>query len=68
MSLHGATGGDIEPSVSPPVLPQVWTHVATWGPGTVYHNGKMVWKGSTHLMVSGQVRDPVTGEIDFKGP
>lgn len=68
VNLHGATGGDIDPKLSPPVLPKVWTYVATWGPGTVYHNGKLAWKGPTHLMVTEEVRDPVTGKVDYKGP
>ncbi len=68
VNLHGATGGDIDPKLSPPVIPQVWTYVATWGPGVVYHNGKLAWKGPTHLMVTEEVRDPVTGKVDYKGP
>lgn len=68
VNLHGATGGDVDPKMSPPVLPQVWTYVATWGPGTVWHNGKKVWMGPTHLMVTEEVRDPETGKVDFKGP
>ncbi len=66
--LHGATGGDVDKKLSPPVLPQVWTYVATWGPGRAYHNGKLVWTGPTHLMVTEQVRDPETGKVDYKGP
>ena len=68
VKLHGATGGDIDPKLSPPVLPEVWTYVATWGPGTAYRNGELVWTGPTHLMVTEQVRDPVTGKVDYKGP
>lgn len=68
VNLHGATGGDVDPELSPPVLPQVWTYVATWGPATVYHDGKLAWKGPTHLMVTEEVRDPVTGMVDYKGP
>ncbi|MFQ5465872.1 MAG: hypothetical protein ACE5EI_08090 [Thermodesulfobacteriota bacterium] len=68
VNLHGATGGDVDAKLSPPVLPQVWTYVATWGPATVYHNGKLVWKGPAHLMVTEEVRDPVTGKVDYKGP
>jgi len=33
VNLNGATGGDIDPKMSPPLLPQVWTYLATWGPG-----------------------------------
>ena len=68
VNLHGATGGDIDPKLSPPVIPQVWTYVATWGPAAVYHNGKLAWKGPAHLMVTEEVRDPHTGKVDFKGP
>lgn len=68
VNLHGATGGDISPKMSPPVLPQVWTYVATWGPAKVYHNGKLAWMGPAHLMVTEEVRDPETGKVDFKGP
>jgi len=68
VNLHGATGGDIAAKMSPPVLPQVWTYVATWGPARVYHNGKLAWKGPSHLMVTEEVRDPATGKVDFKGP
>lgn len=68
VKLHGATGGDIDPKLSPPVLPEVWTYVATWGPGEAYHNGVLVWDGPTHLMVTEQVRDPVTGKVDYQGP
>jgi len=68
VNLHGATGGDIDPKMSPPVLPQVWTYVATWGPAAVFHNGKLAWKGAGHLMVTEEVRDPATGKVDFKGP
>jgi len=66
--LHGATGGDVDASMSPPVLPKVWTYVATWGPAKVFHNGKLAWMGPGHLMVTEEVRDPVTGKVDFKGP
>lgn len=66
--LHGATGGDVDASMSPPVLPKIWTYVATWGPAVVWHNGKLAWKGVGHLMVTEEVRDPVTGKVDFKGP
>lgn len=68
VALHGATGGDIDPDLSPPVLPEVWTYVATWGPAEAYHNGRLAWKGPTHLMVTEEVRDPATGRVDFKGP
>ncbi len=68
VNLHGATGGDVDPMMSPPVLPQVWTYVATWGPAAVYHNGKLAWKGPAHLMITEEVRDPATGRVDFKGP
>lgn len=68
VNLHGATGGDVDPKMSPPVLPQVWTYVATWGPAAVFHNGQLAWKGMAHLMVTEEVRDPVTGKVDFKGP
>lgn len=68
VNLHGATGGDIVTSLSPPVLPQVWTYVATWGPGKAYLNGKLIWTGPTHLMVTEEVRDPVTGKVDYRGP
>jgi hypothetical protein len=68
VNLHGATGGDVDPEFSPPVLPQLWSYVATWGPGTVWHNGKEVWTGPTHLMVTEEVRDPETGKVDYKGP
>ncbi len=68
VNLHGATGGDVAVKLSPPVLPQVWTYVATWGPARVYHNGKLAWKGPAHLMVTEEVRDPKTGKVDFKGP
>jgi len=66
--LHGASGGDVDSELSPPVLPKVWTYVATWGPGTVYHNGKLAWKGPVHLMVTEEVRDPETSRIDYRGP
>lgn len=66
--LHGATGGDIDPELSPPVLPQIWTYVGTWGPAKAYHNGELAWTGPTHLMVTEQVRDPETGKVDYKGP
>ncbi len=68
VNLHGAKGGDIDPKLSPPVLPQVWTYVATWGAGEVYRNGKLAWKGPIHLMVTEEVRDPVTGKVDYRGP
>jgi len=68
VNLHGATGGDVNMSMSPPVIPQVWTYVATWGPAKVYHNGKLAWMGPAHLMVTEEVRDPATGKVDFKGP
>ncbi len=68
VNLHGATGGDVDVKLSPPVLPQVWTYVATWGPAKVYHNGKLAWTGPAHLMVTEEVRDPATGKVDFKGP
>lgn len=66
--LHGATGGDVDPSMSPPVLPKVWTYLATWGPAQVWHNGKFAWMGPAHLMVTEEVRNPETGVVDFKGP
>ncbi len=68
VNLHGATGGDVDPELSPPVLPQIWTYVATWGPATVWHNGEKVWTGPTHLMVTEEVRDAATGRVDYKGP
>ena len=68
VNLHGATGGDVDPKMSPPVLPQVWAYVATWGPAKVFHNGKLAWMGPAHLMVTDEVRDPKTGKVDFKGP
>lgn len=68
VNLHGATGGDVPAKLSPPVLPKVWTYVATWGPAKVYHNGKLAWMGPSHLMVTEEVRDPETGKVDFKGP
>lgn len=68
VNLHGATGGDVDPKLSPPVLPQVWTYVATWGPAKVFHNGQLAWMGPAHLMVTEEVRDPKTGKVDFKGP
>lgn len=68
VNLHGATGGDVDPKMSPPVLPQVWTYAATWGPAKVFHNGKLAWKGPAHLMVTEEVRNPKTGKVDFKGP
>ena len=68
VNLHGATGGDIDPKMSPPLLPQVWTYLATWGPGKVFHNGKVAWMGPTHLMFTEQVRNSKTGKVDFKGP
>ena len=68
VNLHGATGGDIDPKMSPPLLPQVWTYLATWGPGKVLHNGEVAWMGPTHLMFTEQVRDNKTGKVDFKGP
>ncbi|RMD87499.1 MAG: hypothetical protein D6808_01315 [Candidatus Dadabacteria bacterium] len=68
VNLHGATGGDVDPKMSPPVLPKVWTYAATWGPAKVYHNGKLAWMGPAHLMVTEEVRNPRTGKVDFKGP
>jgi len=68
VNLHGATGGDIDPKMSPPVLPQVWTYLATWGPGQAFHNGELAWMGPTHLMFTEQVRDSKTGKVDYKGP
>jgi len=68
VNLHGATGGDVDPALSPPVLPQVWTYLATWGPAKVWHNGQLAWSGPSHLMVTEEVRDPETGVVDFKGP
>jgi len=68
VNLHGASGGDVDPSMSPPVLPQVWTYLATWGPAKVFHNGKLAWMGPAHLMVTEEVRDPANGKVDFKGP
>lgn len=68
VNLHGATGGDVDPKMSPPILPQVWTYVATWGPARVFHNGELAWMGPAHLMVTEEVRDPETGKVDFKGP
>jgi len=66
--LHGATGGDVNVALSPPVIPKVWTYVATWGPAKVFHNGKLAWMGPSHLMVTEEVRNPKTGAVDFKGP
>ncbi len=68
VNLHGATGGDVDPKLSPPVLPQVWTYAATWGPAAVFHNGKLAWKGPAHLMVTEEVRNPTNGKVDYKGP
>jgi len=68
VNLHGATGGDVDPKMSPPVLPQIWTYLATWGPAKVFHNGELAWMGPTHLMFTEQVRDEKTGKVDFKGP
>mgnify|MGYP000666335736 CR=1 FL=1 len=68
VNLHGASGGDVDKALSPPVLPTVWTYVATWGPAAAYHNGELAWKGPAHLMVTEEVRDPETGKVDFKGP
>ena len=68
VNLHGATGGDIDPAMSPPVLPQVWTYLATWGPGQAFHNGKLAWTGPTHLMFTEQVRNSENGKVDYKGP
>jgi len=68
VNLHGATGGDVDRKMSPPVLPQTWNYVATWGPAKVFHNGRLAWKGPAHLMVTEEVRDPGSGKVDFKGP
>jgi len=68
VNLHGATGGDVNPKMSPPVLPQLWAYVATWGPAKVFHNGNLAWIGPAHLMVTDEVRNPETGKVDFMGP
>jgi len=68
VNLHGATGGDVDPKMSPPVLPEIWTYLATWGPAKAFHNGKLAWMGPAHLMFTEQVRDEKTGKVDFKGP
>ena len=57
VNLHGATGGDVDPAMSPPLLPQVWTYLATWGPGQTFLNGKLAWMGPTHMMFTEQVRN-----------
>jgi hypothetical protein len=68
VALHGRTGGDVQKEFSPPLLPEVWTYVATWGPGTAWLDGVKQWTGPTHLMITEEVRDPVTKKVDFKGP
>lgn len=68
VNLHGATGGDVDVALSPPLLPQVWTYLATWGPAQTFHNGKLAWTGPTHLMFTEQVRNSQDGKVDFKGP
>ena len=68
VNLHGATGGDVDPELSPPLLPQVWTYLATWGPGQAFLNGELAWMGPTHMMFTEQVRNAEDGKVDFKGP
>jgi hypothetical protein len=61
--LHGDSG------TGPPVLPKVWTYLATWGKADVWFNGKFVaddWP--THLMWTEGARDDFTHKVDFKGP
>ena len=61
--LHGNTG------TGPPVLPKLWTYLATWGMADVWLNGKFIandWPA--HLMWAESARDDFTHKVDFKGP
>ncbi len=61
--LHGNSG------TGPPVLPKVWTYLATWGKADVWLNGKFIaddWPA--HLMWTEGARDDHTSKVDFKGP
>lgn len=61
--LHGNTG------TGPAVLPKVFTYVATWGPTTVWKNGRILYENIPgHMMLTESVRDEVTHKVDFKGP
>lgn len=54
---HGNTGA------GPPVLPTVFTYVATWGPADVSKNGQKVGTFDAHMMVTDGVRDPISGKV-----
>lgn len=61
--LHGNTG------TGPPVLPKIWTYLATWGKADVWLDGKFIaddWPA--HLMWTEGARDDFTHKVDFKGP
>ena len=63
VELHGDSG------MGPAVLPKVFTYVATWGPTTVWKNGKVLYENIPgHLMLTESVRDEFTHKVDFKGP
>lgn len=54
---HGNTGG------GPPVLPTLFTYVATWGPADVFKNGQKTGTFGAHMMLTDGVRDPISGKV-----
>jgi hypothetical protein len=54
---HGNT------NAGPPVLPTVFTYVATWGPGELWKNGENLGIFGGHMMLTDGVRDPISGKV-----
>lgn len=54
---HGNT------NAGPPVLPTVFTYVATWGPGELWKNGESLGTFGGHMMLTDGVRDPISGKV-----
>ena len=55
--LHGNT------NAGPPVLPTVFTYLATWGPGELWKNGESRGTLHGHMMLTDGVREPTSGKV-----
>lgn len=54
---HGNT------NAGPPVLPTVFTYLATWGPGELWKNGDNLGMFGGHMMLTDGVREPTSGKV-----
>jgi hypothetical protein len=54
---HGNT------NAGPPVIPTVFTYVATWGPGELWKNGDNLGMLGGHMMLTDGVREPTSGKV-----